>query len=45
LWRTNTIDNNALRLEEQFDGLKDVGLIVGDENANFVFPIRNSAPP
>jgi len=45
LRRSGGIDRDSLRLEEQFDCLKDVRLIVGDQYTNFFLLTRNGSPP
>jgi hypothetical protein len=43
--RTDTGDFDALRGEQQLDGLEDVGLIVCDENTNLLLLTWNFLPP
>src|ERR1035438_3407915 len=45
LWRANTADVDALRGQKQLDSLENVGLIVGDQNSNFLFLNWNCPPP
>jgi hypothetical protein len=32
-------------LQKKFDGLEDMGLIVGDQDTDLVFLIRDGSPP
>src|SRR5208282_5744060 len=43
--RAHTGDVNALRGEEQLDGLENVGLIVGHQNTNSLLLTWNCLPP
>ena len=45
LRRPNTVHRNALRSQQQFDGLKDMRLIVGNQNANSLLFTWNGPPP
>ena len=44
LRRAHAIDEDALRAQQQFHGFKNVGLIVGDEDANFWLRARDGLP-
>jgi len=45
LGRADTVDLDALRGEQEFNGLEDVGLIVGDKDADLIFLSGDGSSP